>query len=87
MPSGTTTLDLDYCTFYGNSDAIEVYRSSSSYYLTLNIDRSIFAANTVGIRDSSYYQATFNCGYSNAWGNTGDAFKTDHVKSIRNETR
>ena len=23
----------------------------------------------------------------NAWGNTGDAFKTDHVKSIRNETR
>jgi nitrite reductase (NO-forming) len=23
----------------------------------------------------------------NTWGNTGDAFKSDHVKTIRNETR
>jgi hypothetical protein len=54
-------LNVDYCTFWGNGDGIEMSRASStSYVLSTSIRRSIFGENGAIARDisSSSYRMT-----------------------------
>ena len=54
---GDQELDVDYCTFWGGGDGIDVSRntSSSSRELRVYVNRSVFGELNTGVRDSYSY--------------------------------
>lgn len=52
--SGTWRLTAEFCTFYGHTNAIQQYRSSSNNYTTyVDLSYSIFGQNGTVVRDQS----------------------------------